>query len=92
MPPLPTPPDVASIRKGGKALNYKLPGHNDWEPISCQFHAGLIATGGTGEPGSPLTFPANVGFQPDCDACVATAHNTLEYMLARYQDAVRSQA
>jgi hypothetical protein len=87
MAPPPLPPGLADIADGAKSLIYDLPGHHDWDGISCPTHGGrqMVRQGTKDVP------PANVGFQRTCDACVATVKATLEYMLARYADVARSQ-
>jgi hypothetical protein len=88
--PTPTPPTFNSIKRGAKSLVYTLPGHNEWEPICCQFHAGQVMVSGNDDAGNPPVYSDNVGFQTNCDACRVTALNTLEYMQARYSDVLRS--
>lgn len=84
---LPTPPGLADLAPGQKTLIYDLPGHHDWDGVSCADHGGrlMVRRGGQDVPTN------DVGFQPNCDACVATVKNTLEYMFARYQAEQRSE-
>ena len=81
------PPQLANIAAGAKTLVYDLPGHHEWDGIACAFHSGQQMTR---QDDQDVASP-DVGFQPDCEACVRTVTATIEYMHARYADVMRSQ-